>query len=106
MVSEDDMTEARELEPWEKAYYAEKRQLENYRGRRLRACVAADDLHAIIEQLGVENDPSILPIPDHVMPAAPPDAIKREMQNTVSNLLRLILLYNDGQVSPQKLQRW
>lgn len=100
------MTAQRELEPWEKKHLAEIRELENYRGRRLRACRAADDLHAIIEQLGVENDPSILPIPDHAMPTAPNGAIKREMQNTVANLLRLILLHNDGHVSPQKLQRF
>lgn len=96
----------RELADWEKEYFAKKRELENYRGRRLRACRAAEDLHAVIENLGVENDPSILPIPDHVMPAAPSDAIKRELQNTVANLLRLILLHNDGRVSGQTLQRF
>lgn len=96
----------RELEPWEVEYYRRKKQLENYRGRRHRACTAADDLIEVIEKLGVENDPSILPIPDHEMPKAPSDPIKREMQNTVANLLRLILLYNDGHVSPSKLQRF
>lgn len=96
----------RELQDWEKQLLRDRRELENYRGRRLRACRAADDLHAVIEQLGVENDPSILPIPDHVMPAPPCEAIKREMQNTVANLLRLILLHNDGSVSAQKLQRF
>lgn len=115
--------EQRELEPWEKKFYgvifdrqiiehnrllrdAEKLELRNWRGRRLRACRAADDLYEIIAALGVEEDSSVLPPPDARLPTPPTEAMKREMQNTAANLLRMILLWNDGSVSPQKLQRF
>lgn len=45
MTYKRETTAQRELEPWEKKHLAERRELENYRGRRLRACRAADDLH-------------------------------------------------------------
>ncbi|RUX02345.1 hypothetical protein EOA27_32280 [Mesorhizobium sp. M2A.F.Ca.ET.037.01.1.1] len=76
----------------------------NYRGRRLMACQAADDLHRVIDAIGVE-DGSTLPLPEG-MPAVPAPAIKREMQNGVATLLRLILLHNDGHISPQTLKRF
>lgn len=77
---------------------------QNYRGRRLMACQAADELHRVIDAIGVE-DGSTLPLPEG-MPAVPAPAIKREMQNGVATLLRLILLHNDGIVSPQTLKRF
>lgn len=95
----------RELEPWEKRHLEAKRQLLNYRGRRLRACNAAEDLVAIIEALGVE-DGSQLPPVDATLPAPPSAQQKAELQNTVATLLRTILIWNDGQVSPQRLPRF
>ncbi|TIV60312.1 hypothetical protein [Mesorhizobium sp.] len=77
---------------------------QNYRGRRLMVCHAADDLHRAIDALGVE-DGSQLPPPEG-LPTKPSPAIKRELQNSVANLLRLILLHNDGQISHQTLKRF
>jgi hypothetical protein len=84
----------------------EKRRLRrNYRGRRLLACRAADDLHEIIEALG-EDDGTHLPLPDVAMPPPPSLAQKRELQNMAATLLRMILILNDGQVSPQEVRRF
>lgn len=74
----------------------------NWRERRLRVCRALDEVVAVIGELGNE-DGSELPPPDG-LPPAPNEAMKQELKNTAINLKRLILLHNDGQVSPSKLQ--
>lgn len=87
------------------SYDDKQRMLQNYRGRRLMACRAADDLHSIIEKIGVE-DGSELPIPGCEHKPAPDRLLIRELQNTTANLLRLILILNDGGVSSQELRRY
>lgn len=79
-----------------------KRLCQNWRGRRFLACRLIGDLEDVIANLG-DEDGSQLPLPDG-MPTPPTKAMRAEMQNTARNLLRLILLHNDGQVSPARLQ--
>ncbi|MGY4288840.1 hypothetical protein ACVWXO_008060 [Bradyrhizobium sp. LM2.7] len=74
----------------------------NYRARRLYAYNHAEALCRIIDALGSE-DGTQLPIPDHEMPKAPSDTVKRELKNQVAALLRTILAHNDGVLSPQSL---
>ena len=83
----------------------EKRLLGNYRGRRLLACRAADTLSHVVEHLGFD-DGSELPPPDHALPKMPTDAMRAELQNAVSLVLRLLLAANDGGCSPQRLPRF
>ncbi len=81
---------------------AERRRLIGcWRGRRLLACRAAGELHDIIE--GLASDSGMDPPPNGGLPTPPSAAQIREMQNTAANLLRTILLWNDGHVSSQKL---
>ena len=82
----------------------EKRMIACWRGRRYLACDAALLLHNVIEGLATD-DGSDLP-PDGGLPTPPSKAQIREMQNTAANLLRTILLWNDGSVSPQELHRF
>ena len=81
-----------------------KRLLKNYRGRRLLACRATDLIHDVIAAIG-EDDGTTIP-PQEGLPFPPTDMQKAEMQNSAANLLRMILLWNDGHVSPSKLQRF
>ncbi len=76
--------------------------IKNWRGRRLLACEAATTLHRIIDELQADDGKH----PRDEAPSIPSEALRREMQNTVANLLRTILLHNDGQVSPQTLLRF
>lgn len=78
---------------------------DNYRIRRIEAYRAAELLEKVIENLGVE-DGTCLPLPDTPPPLTPSDAHKAEMKNAVTTLLRTILLWNDGNVSPSRLQRF
>jgi hypothetical protein len=94
-----------ELADWEKRYLEEKKQLDNWRGRRLRACRACDDLHDIIEKIGFE-DGSQLPPSMSRLPHPPSDQMKAELQNQVAVLLRMILINNDGSISPRTLPRF
>jgi hypothetical protein len=79
--------------------------MKNWRGRRLRACRACDDLAEIIKNLGVEEDPTILP-PHTGFPLPMTEQMKAELQNMAANLLRMILIQNDGHVSPRVLPRF
>lgn len=81
----------------------ESRMLNNWRGRRLLACRAVDDLERIIDHLGVE-DGSELP-PPNGLPAVT-SGHQNELRNAAALLLRMILGANDGNVSPARLQRW
>ncbi len=76
----------------------------NWRGRRLLACRLVGDLEQVIDHLG-DDDGSQLPLPDG-MPAKPTEGVKSELRNSAVNLLRLILLHNDGRVSPDKLNAY
>lgn len=82
----------------------EKRLLAGWRGRRLLACRAGDLLRAVAEALG-EDDGSCLP-PDGELPAPPSEAQRNELCNAITSLQRMILLWNDGHVSPSRLQRF
>lgn len=82
----------------------ELRMRKNWRGRRFIACRAIAQLDAVIESLGVD-DGSELP-PDEGLPQPPSDAMIAEIRNTAANLLRIVLLHNDGSVSPQRLNRF
>jgi hypothetical protein len=64
-----------------------------------------EDLHNIIEKLGFE-DGSQLPPPVPRLPHPPSDQMKAELQNQVAVLLRMILINNDGSISPRKLPRF
>lgn len=81
----------------------QRRLLTGWRGRRLLACRAACVLEEVIENLGADDD--VDPPPDRGLPAFQ-TAMQHELHNSVSALLRMILLMNDGQVSPQKLRRF
>lgn len=77
--------------------------LRSWRGRRLLACRATDDIEAIIRALG-RDDGSDLP-PDGGLP--PVNEVQRnELLNLAALMLRMILNANDGHVSPSKLRRW
>ena len=82
----------------------EARMLKNWRGRRLLACRAMDQIERIIAHLGVE-DGSELPPTDREVPSLSP-VVQQEVQNSASVLLRMILALNDGGCSPQKLPRY
>lgn len=77
----------------------------NYRIRRIEAYRGFELLEKVVDNLGVE-DGSQLPLPDRPRPVTPSDAHKNEMKNAATALLRMILIWNDGNVSPSGLQRW
>lgn len=83
----------------------QKRMLGNYRGRRYLACTAADLLSKVVENLGAD-DGTQLPPPEHSLPPMPSDAMRLEINNAVSLVLRLILATNDGGCSHQTLPRY
>ncbi|WLB14855.1 hypothetical protein QIH87_49955 (plasmid) [Bradyrhizobium elkanii] len=78
---------------------------DNYRIRRIEAYRAFELLEKIIDNLGVE-DGTCLPLPDMPLPVTPSEAHKNELKNAATTLLRTILIWNDGNVSPSGLQRW
>lgn len=80
------------------------RMIKNWRGRRLVACQAFDDIIRVIEALG--EDDGRHPPPSDSEPLPVNDALKDELVNSAANLMRLILLHNDGQISPSKLNRF
>lgn len=82
----------------------DRERLSNWRGRRLYACRANDEIHNLIEMLGVE-DGSQLPLPGGYA-AAPMEIQKEEMKNLATTLMRMILIWNDGHVSSSKLNRF
>jgi hypothetical protein len=84
----------------------EKRLLSSFRGRRLLACRALDQVKLIIDHIGIEEGEGRLLPPEEGLPPVPSNQIKREMKNLTSVLLRLILTHNDGHVSNQELRTW
>lgn len=86
-------------------YEEEKRLMKNWRGRRLMACRTIDTLQTIIDNLGVEEDPKVLPSVDSKA-IVPNESQKREMKNLAAVLLRMILNHNDGGLSNQELRTW
>ncbi len=82
-------------------------ELDTFRGRRLEACRAAEMLHDVIENIGTERDEWDW---EHNGPklgwTSPSELMRSEMQNSVANLLRMILIANDGQVARQTLNRF
>lgn len=98
------MTDAAQIPDYMRELTERRRLMQNWRGRRLLACRAISDLDSIIGSLGVE-DGSELP-PNGSTPDTPSPAMVAELQNMAANLLRMILIANDGSVSPQKLQRF
>lgn len=80
----------------------EKRLRSNWRGRRLLACRAVDQLTGVIAHLG-EDDGTTLP-PEGGLPTPPTDSLRAEIENAATNLLRLVLIHNDGHVSPHSLR--
>lgn len=79
--------------------------LKNYRGRRYLACTLIEKLGEVIDHLG-EEDGSVLPIPDTRFPEPPSPRQKDELQNLATVLLRQIIQWNDGGMSPQRLPRF
>jgi hypothetical protein len=90
--------------------YAEtQRMLKGWRGRRLLACQAAETLAAVIRELGQDNGVDPFQGDSSKVDGEVPhvsDPIKRELDNILAGLLRLVLLHNDGRVSPQHLRRF
>jgi len=85
------------METWEEKHQRERLELSDWRGRRLRACDAANDLHDIIDALGAEEDSTVIPVGmNERWYKRPSDAVRREMHGTVAELLHRILLINDG----------
>lgn len=82
-----------------------KEMLAGWRGRRLRTCRVIEELNNIIESLVFPDDGKDLP-PKHGLPAPLTEAHMQELQNMTTVLLRLILIANDGNVSPQRLSRF
>jgi hypothetical protein len=78
--------------------------LTNWRGRRLLACQAIDTLDRVIANLAADDNTYLAPVGGLLTP--PTNAMIKEMQNTAANLLRIILLWNDGSVSEDRLQRF
>jgi len=93
------------LPSYEREYRERQRMLKGYRGRRFLACRAADTLHDVCGALA-SDDGSDLPLPDRPLPTPPSAAEIRELQNAVALILRMILLRNDGCISPQELRRF
>jgi hypothetical protein len=81
-----------------------KQMIEGWHGRRLLACRAVGELHDVIAGLASENGVDLPPRGE--LPAPPSAAQIRELQNSAANLLRMILLWNDGRVAPQELHRF
>lgn len=85
--------------------------LNNWRGRRYAICRALDDVRRIVDHLGIELDGEAPPnrndedgrFYDVVIPPVP-DSVKREINNQVSALQRLLLVLNDASMSNTKLQ--
>lgn len=78
--------------------------LKNWRGRRLLACRAADELERIINHIGIE-DGSELPPSDGGLPKIN-EGQRNELLNATALVLRLVLGANDGNVSPARLRRY
>ena len=79
----------------------EKRRMQKtWRGRRFMVCRAIADIQDVIENLGVEVDSD--PLPDDFVSTITPQ-MKQELKNQAANLLRTIILHNDGRLSNQKL---
>jgi hypothetical protein len=78
----------------------EEKDLSNWRARRLHTCRLADDLMKIIEYLGVD-DGSV-----EKGKGAPTPAVKQELRNQCTVLMRTILAHNDGGCAPADLQRF
>lgn len=87
---------------WEKRAADKKTSFNNYRGRRYYACRAIGDLEDVIDKLGIE-DGSQLPIPDRQFSPRPSDQVIAELKNHARVLLRMVLIFNDGHVSADKL---
>jgi hypothetical protein len=77
----------------------------NWRGRRLLACRAAENLDLIIRDLGIEDGSKLPPDGKNFTPP-PSEPVRLEMRNAVANLVRMILAYNDRGCSPSKLNRF
>lgn len=84
-------------------YEERKRMVKGWRGRRYLACRAADLLEEIVRELG--EDDGANPPPEGGIPQVSA-AVKIEMENSVANLLRMILALNDGHTSGTRLQRF
>lgn len=70
----------------------------NWRGRRLLACRAAEDMQRVINALADDD------LSNGAPPApAPNAAVRNELNNQMASLLRLFLILNDGGVSNQTL---
>lgn len=79
--------------------------LKNYRGRRYLACTLIGDLGKVIDHLGEEDGTQCPPV-DNPLPEAPSARQKDELHNLATVLLRQIIQWNDGGMSPQRLQRF
>lgn len=79
--------------------------LKGWRGRRLLVCRTIDQLDEIISALA-SDDGSDPPPSEYGLPTPPNAAQINELHNMAKVLFRMIILWNDGNVSPQKLPRF
>jgi hypothetical protein len=79
--------------------------LKNYRGRRYLICTLINDIGKVIDHLG-EEDGTQLPIPGTKFPEPPSQRHKDELHNLATVLLRQVIQWNDGGMSPHRLQRF
>lgn len=94
----------RELQRWEKELLDDARMLKGFRGRRLLACNAIGMIDRVIEHLSADNGADLPPAGG--LPSPPSPQQIQELQNMAASLLRNILLWNDGNKSHQKLNRF
>ena len=81
--------------------------LDSFRSRRLEACRAAQLLHDVIENIGIESDVWDWEHNGNKNWTLPTPMMKLELQNSVANVLRLIILASDGgPLSSSKLERF
>ena len=79
-----------------------RRLLQNWRGRRFLACRASDDLRSVCMALGDGDGSELPPTDTNPLPEVSP-ALKAELENAVVTVLRLIMIANEGNVSPSRL---
>lgn len=83
---------------------SDEERLGNWRTRRLLACTLVADLRTVIEHLGTDDGSELPPSDSAAAPIT--DDMRRELSNAATVLLRQVLLFNDGRVSPAVMRKF